>query len=197
MTSSRRFNIPIPLQKAASCILTLLLALPATFSFPQSAYAITCGTGSVNVTFYDDGGGQCRGFATTVATTTWIVPTDWSSVNSIVVIGGGGGGAGSASDGSQALGGGGGGEYRIVSNNGTFTPGGNVYVVVGAGGAGGAIGGNVGNKGVNTLVCNSTSNCTGMGGSAVVVWAGGWLGRAEELHFSWCRGRYGRRRRLG
>jgi hypothetical protein len=57
-------TISMPLQKAVGCILTVLLVLPASLSFPEFAYAVTCGTGS-NITFTDIGGGQCRGYITT------------------------------------------------------------------------------------------------------------------------------------
>jgi hypothetical protein len=90
-------------QKAVLCILALLLVLPAAFSFPESAHATTCGTGS-NITFTDFGGGYCRGYiaggtATSSSqnsgTGTWTVPSDWnSSNNKIEVISGGGGGDG-------------------------------------------------------------------------------------------------------
>lgn len=49
----------------------------------------------------------------TSGTTSWTIPADWTSTNSIEVIGGGGGGRTAA---GAAAGGGGGGAYSKVSN---------------------------------------------------------------------------------
>ncbi len=69
--------------------------------------------------------------------TTWTVPSNWSSTNTIEVIGGGGGGGGPAAN--VKGGGGGGGAYAKISNL-ALTPNATVQISVGAGGAGGAAG---------------------------------------------------------
>lgn len=92
-------------------------------------------------------------FLTDTGLTSWTVPSDWNnSDNTIEVIGGGGGGGRS-----------GGGAYSKVSNQ---TLSGTVGIQVGAGGGPGA-------DGEDTWLCNSTSNCATIGGSAVIVGAKG------------------------
>jgi hypothetical protein len=97
--------------------------------------------------------------------TSWTVPADWNNaINTIQVIGGGGGGGSSNGIGD---GGGGGGAYS-KSVNVALTPGAAVTIRVGAGasdGDGGAAG--------DTYLCNSTSNCASISGSAVQVGAKG------------------------
>ncbi len=120
------------------------------------------------------GGGQCRGYLFTSNASPWVVPGDWnSSNNSIQVIGAGGGGS--------AVGGGGGGGGFSSSTNVSLTPGASIAFAVGAGGSGGASGGsypscNVGAAGGDTYLCNSTSNCASLAGTAVVVGAQGGKG---------------------
>ncbi len=88
--------------------------------------------------------------------TTWTVPSDWNSTNnSIEVIGAGGGSTGSD-------GGGGGGYSRAV--NVALTANSTVSYSVGAASTG---------SGGNTYICNSTSNCASISGSAVVAGANG------------------------
>lgn len=102
--------------------------------------------------------------------TSWTVPTTWNNaVNTIEVIGGGGGGSGGATgnSGSSAQGGagGGGGAYTKITNA-TLTPGASVTIAVGSGGAASSAGG-------DTYICNSTSNCGSISGSAVIAGAKG------------------------
>jgi hypothetical protein len=114
--------------------------------------------------------------------TTWTVPTDWSnSNNTIEAIGGGGGGGGGFSDGSgsggEGGGGGGSGAYAKAVNV-SLSPGSTVTVAIGSGGSAGATGasgvkGTAGGTGGDTYLCNSTSNCSSITGSSVVVGAKG------------------------
>lgn len=105
--------------------------------------------------------------------TSWQVPGDWTANNnSIEVIGGGGGGGTGTIAGGQSGGaGGGGGAYSKITNVGM--PAGQVVTIsVGVGGGADTTGG-------DTYVCNSTSNCSSISGSAVVVGAkGGGAGTA-------------------
>ena len=87
------------------------------------------GSPSCDAAFTDIGGGQCRLFVTSLAATTFSVPSNWTSTNTIETIGGGGGG-------SNYPTGGGGGAYSASSNI-TLTPGATVGLKVGQGGAGG------------------------------------------------------------
>ena len=139
---------------------------------PSVAYAITCGTGT-------DIGGGCRVFLTSTGSNSWSVPSDWSAAsNTIEVIGGGGGGA-SGNGINRTDAGGGGGGYSKVTNI-SLTPSATVNYFIGTGGAGySACNGcsiAQGNSGNPTYLCNSTSNCASISGTAVVVAATG--GRA-------------------
>lgn len=102
--------------------------------------------------------------------TTYAVPSDWNNANnSIQVIGGGGSGGSSGGAGLHPRGAGGGGEYRKATNV-TMPAGTSVTIQIGQGGA--AVSGNTtGNAGTNTYICNSTSNCASIAGSAVVAGA--------------------------
>lgn len=117
-----------------------------------------------------------------VSGTTWTVPPDWTSTNNTIeVIGGGGGAGGGFTDlsgsGGGAGGGGGGGAYSKASNV-TLAPGDTVTISVGSAGTGGIDGVN-GVVGGDTYLCNSTTSCTSISGSAVVVGAkGGGFGGA-------------------
>jgi len=100
--------------------------------------------------------------------TSWSVPTDWnSSNNTIEVIGGGGGGNSNA---ATSRGGGGGGAYSKASNV-SLTPGATITYAVGAAGT-------ANNSGGDSYLCNSTSNCATIAGSAVVAGAKGGNGGA-------------------
>lgn len=100
-------------------------------------------------------------FITATTTTTWEVPGDWNdSANVIHVIGAGGAGC----DNGACGGGGGGGYSRSINVD--LTPSLTVGLSVGDGGAPKQIGG-------DTYLCNSTSNCTEIEDSAVVVGANG------------------------
>src|SRR5450631_1057904 len=114
-------------RKILSIVLMLVLTFSTTLSFPVNVSASTvCGSGS------DIGSGLCRVYLTATASSTWTVPTDWtSSKNTIEAIGGGGGG------GWDASGAGGGGEYRKFSNLATSS-GAIINYIAGSGGAGGA-----------------------------------------------------------
>lgn len=93
--------------------------------------------------------------------TSWTVPSNWNShCNTVEVIGGGGGGG--------APGGGGGGAYSLASNI-TLTSGAATMYAIGSGGGASATGG-------DTYFCTASSNCTSIGGSAVVVGAKGGSG---------------------
>jgi hypothetical protein len=107
--------------------------------------------------------------------TTWTVPSDWSSNNNTIeVIGGGGGGGGGAAASGQTDGGGGGGggSYSQISNA-ILSPGQTVTINIGSGGTGNLTSGN---NGGNTFLCNSTSNCSSITDSAVIVGAVGGTG---------------------
>jgi hypothetical protein len=112
--------------------------------------------------------------------TSWTVPIDWNSSNNVIeVIGGGGGGAGGFADSSGSGGGGGGagggGGYSKITNA-VLTPGATVTIAVGASGTGGPDS-TAGNAGGDTYLCNSTSGCTSITDSSVIVGAkGGGLG---------------------
>lgn len=154
----------------------------ATFFFsPQSVSAIVCGTGS-NVTFTDIGGGQCRAFLT--SGTSFTVPTDWTTSNTIEAIGGGGGGSGGVAN-VRAGQGAGGGEYRILTNV-SLTAGGSISYSIGSGGSGGAGGANGGAggdtsfnsgaliaKGGGAGLANGTAGVGGTGGTGGSGYAGG------------------------
>ena len=151
VTSTRRFSLPIPLQKTAWCVLAVLLVLPVTLSFPRSAYATTCGTYG-GIIYTDVGSGQCRGFIT--SGTTWTVPTDWTSVNTIETIGGGGaGGSENSTNGNGASGGGG--EYRVVTNV-SYTPGNSITIQVGQGRT--RVSDANGNSGTATFIFNDSNS---------------------------------------
>jgi hypothetical protein len=119
--------------------------------------------------------------------TSWTVPSDWVNTDNIIEVIGGGGGAGSGysdSSGSGGEGGGGGGAggYSQVTNT-TLQPGTVVTVAVGGAGAGGTatsagLPGNAGGNGGDTYLCSSTSNCTSITDSGVVVGAKGATGGA-------------------
>ncbi|GEM_PF-1074659 len=101
--------------------------------------------------------------------TTWTVPSDWTpSHNRISVIGGGG--AGGTGDWSYGYGGGGGGGggFSQVSNI-ALTSGASVRYAVAP---------TTYSNGGDTYFCNSSSNCTAITGSAVIVGAKG--GRAAS-----------------
>lgn len=102
--------------------------------------------------------------------TSWTVPTTWNNAsNTIEVIGAGGGGStgltGSTGASAQGGAGGGGGAYTKITNA-TLTPGGSVTIAVGSGGGTATAGG-------DTYICNSTSNCASILGTAVIAGAKG------------------------
>ncbi len=108
--------------------------------------------------------------------TTWTVPNDWSaSNNTIEVIGAGGGGYYGATGAANSGGaGGGGGGYSKVTNV-SLPPGGTIGISMGVNGAGGSPGGSpvAPTAGGDTYLCNSTSNCSSISDTAVVVGAKG------------------------
>ena len=105
---------------------------------------------------------------TSIASTTWTVPADWNNAsNTIEVIGGGGGGATGAS--GQIGGGAGGGAAYAKMANASLTPGATVSIKIGSGGG-------IAAAGQDTYLCNATSNCTGITGTAVIVGAKGGSG---------------------
>ncbi|HUO50311.1 MAG TPA: fibronectin type III domain-containing protein [Candidatus Paceibacterota bacterium] len=154
-------NTSIHLAAIAVIVLGVLYAgFSILFYKTQSAYAITCGTGS-NVTFTVVGS-QCRAVITSGSSFT--VPSDWSnSNNTIEVIGGGGGGKTSA----YATGGGpggGGGAYAKVSN---VSLSGTITYRIGAGGASdGGVGGDTYFNGTGTTCAAQTVCAKGGGGGA-------------------------------
>jgi hypothetical protein len=107
--------------------------------------------------------------------TSYVVPSNWNNLNnSIEVIGGGGGGSYAPSttiSGSA----GGGGAYSKATNV-TLTPGATVSYRVGAGGVGGTGAQSSGGTGGDTYLCNSTTNCASINGSAVAAGAKGGAG---------------------
>jgi hypothetical protein len=117
--------------------------------------------------------------------TTWTVPSDWNNSNNTIEVIGGGGGAGpgysdASGSGGEGGGGGGAGGYSKITNV-TLVPGNNVTVAIGGAGTGGPSGaagvaGTNGTAGGDTYLCNSTSNCTSITDSAVVVGAKGGAG---------------------
>lgn len=107
--------------------------------------------------------------------TSFKVPYDWNSGNNTIeVIGGGGSGqVGATSTTNGAGGGGGGGAYSKVSNVG-LPPGQTVTYSIGAGGPyEGTPWAEEGTDGGDTYFCNSSSNCSSIAGSAVIVGAKG------------------------
>jgi len=77
--------------------------------------------------------------------TTWSVPADFTSTNTVRCLGGGGGGSGGSSASNSGGAGGSGGSYAEIVNV-ALTPSSTVNIGIGAGGAGGAAG-NIGVKG--------------------------------------------------
>lgn len=110
------------------------------------------------------------------AGSTWVVPDDWNSAtNTIEVIGGGGGG--DSAGGADA--GGGGGAYAKKDNV-VLTPGATVTIAIGSGGPAGS----PATSGGDTYVCDSTSNCASISGTAVVVGAKGGGGASGQTQGS-------------
>jgi hypothetical protein len=158
----RRTNRYFPiLQKAAAYVcaaatLLSVLLLPT----PPQARAVTCGAAG----FVDIGGGQCRGYIT-AGTTSFVVPADWSSTNTIECVGAGGNGS-NGTKGSNSGAGGGGGAYAAVSNlvlSGTKT------VAVAVGGSEGDTYFNGAASSTASLSCaagkNASATTAGAGGS--------------------------------
>jgi len=109
----------------------------------------------------------------------WTVPADWNNAsNSIEVIGGGGAG-GSETAGGVGAGGGGGGAYSKLTNA-TLTTGATIGINIGAAGAVnfGASGG----KGGDSYLCNSSSSCTSLTDTGVIVGAQGGFGGIASVH---------------
>lgn len=123
-------------------------------------------------------------FITTTGSSSWTVPADFSSTNTILTIGGGGG-AGGPLSGSNYAGGGGGGAFSQISNL-TLTPGASVTVQVGTGGAHGAAG-NSGTAGGDTWLNGASLAASsvgakggGFGNSSSTVPVGGTGGAAAS-----------------
>ena len=119
--------------KPAITVLTLAIAvlLVAGTYMPHAEAAVTtkqCGFGSPIA------GGKCRGYLTSTTTTSWAVPFDWSSNNTIECIGAGGNGTTGASF-SLAANGGAGGAYAGITNL-ALNAGNNVTYKVAPGGDG-------------------------------------------------------------
>jgi len=121
--------MPKKLLVSAVLVALTILFLFGDLNVQRSEAAVTtksCDFGSLVA------GGQCRGYLTSTAKTTWTVPSDWNnSNNTIEVIGGGGGGQVSSGSAWSSTGGGGGG-YSKVSN---VTISGSITYQVGQGGA--------------------------------------------------------------
>ena len=115
-------------------------------------------------------------FITTAGSSSWTVPSDFTSTNSIFTIGGGGGAGGTQSSVTYG-GGGGGGGFSSITNI-SLTPGASVTVQVGAAGTHGAPGSS-GTAGGDTwfngasLAASSVGAKGGGGGGAAVPVAGG------------------------
>jgi hypothetical protein len=152
---------PKPCYARAQVLLGLLcLSFAAGVFAPwHAARAVSCGFGSAI------GGGQCRGFITDTAQTTWTVPSDWNSAsNTIELIGGGGaGGAGlSGGPGGTGSGAGGGAAYSVITNKSLS---GTVGLAVGPA-----------PQGTSYICSDNTANCsqlTGSNGSSVIAVACG------------------------
>jgi hypothetical protein len=120
----------------------------------------------------NDNGGESSSQTTIYLTsgTSWVVPANWNNANnSIEVIGGGGGGESRAAGGDG--GGGGGGAYSKETNV-SLTASSTVTINIGSGGAAGE----PASAGGDTYLCNSTSNCASIAGTAVQVGAKGGAG---------------------
>jgi len=104
---------------------------------------------------------------TDTSSTTWTVPDDFSTVNTIHVIGAGGSGG---SDLIDASAGGGGGAYAYVSNL-NLTPGASVSINIGAGGTAGAEAGE--DTWLGAVTCGAASVCAGGGGAPTDASPGG------------------------
>jgi hypothetical protein len=149
---------------------------PAPAINGTTAYVWYLGANSVN-TGNNSGGLFVAAGTVTVyqisntATTTWTVPSGWSSSsNTIHLIGGGGGGGGSrAISSSSKVGGagGGGGGYRVLTNYST-TVGSVITVAVGTGGTAGASAGGTGGTGGTTSWAGNTAT-GGTGGSSTAT----------------------------
>jgi len=102
----------------------------------------------------------------------WTVPKDWNSTSNSIEVIGGGGAAYTASNSNGAAAGGGGGYSKSI--NVSLTPNSQVGYQIGLGGRksnrGSAVAGQTGG---DTYLCNSTSNCANISGSAVRVGAKG------------------------
>lgn len=102
---------------------------------------------------------------------TWVVPDDWNDSDNTIITIGGGGSSFSALQGTGAKGGGGG-AYSSATNV-NLPAGDPITYAIGQGGRKTVVGVGVGVAGGDTYLCNSTSNCASIGGSAVVVGAKG------------------------
>jgi hypothetical protein len=106
----------------------------------------------------------------TTGFSTWTVPVDWTSNNTIRAIGGGAGGA-RVTNNTAGGGGGGGGGAIAINTNVSLTPGANLVAFVGTGGTGSTTAGTVGTAGANTWInltgANSIPTTTGSGVLAV------------------------------
>lgn len=153
---------------------SLLVALLLLGSGGAHAQTYTCAKGS------QIGGGLCRFYETTTSssnqTDTW--PSDWTNTNTIETIGGGGA---EAKSGSTQFGEGCGGAYNIRTNDTTFTASQTVafHILVAASTSTGG----TGLSGGDVYLCNSTSNCATIAGTAVRVGSkggGGGLGNTSS-----------------
>ncbi|HVY72678.1 MAG TPA: hypothetical protein VG984_01315 [Candidatus Paceibacterota bacterium] len=135
----------------------------------QSHYAIFAADSGVECALYWDakygGGGSAftgsfgqsaQKVVYLTSGSSWTVPNDWSSINSIEVIGGGGGGAS-----GPITAGGGGGAYSKISNA-PLTPNASIAYSVGSGGPG-SVGG--GDTYFNGGTCSTSSVCAKGGGA--------------------------------
>jgi hypothetical protein len=135
------------------------------FLFYANVTFAACGFGS------DIGSNQCRGYIVTTGASTWPVPTDWTTTNSIETIGAGGAGAAQINGGAQTVGGGGG-AYSKITNLTGLTPGGSVSYAVGATGT--PVTNDSGNTGGDTWFgATSMANCVTAGSSSCVGAKGG------------------------
>lgn len=108
----------------------------------------------------------------TPGTTSWTVPIDWTSENTIELWGGGGGGGNGGSSSSLAGSGGGGGGYARIVNTTSLTPGQVVTVAIGTGGAPAPNG--ITPAGVGgTTAFGSVSATGGAGGTLQTAYSGG------------------------
>ncbi len=142
---------------ATSSLLTFTLNATGRSWIATNGASSTCGYNSNVTTIVSQG---------STTTQMWRVPGDWNNSSSTIEVIGGGGGGYAGGTGVTSGGAGGGGAAYSILNNAQLPAGELIKIVVGAGA-------NQVSNGGDTYVCNSTSNCDSIGGSAVIAGAKG------------------------